>query len=302
MDVVALTNETIFKHDHPTLTSPTSDHTEYRSLYQNAVLELRAIEKLTPPASNWSLRFFSYDHLTLVRTQALIEVGGWDSMIPYYTTDCDMHNRLSWANLKIEVAYAGNVYDIASSLDDLLVLYRKKNTGVRPSFTDPNILLNKMIEEEEKKNAKANRKEENRKKQEEEKNRQVAEAVERNASPEPNPSHMFTKKPQTSSSKHIWEDDDIGSPLFNDLTHTLKAMVASKAGSKRGRNTWQMAQTGGKGEPFYRDPLGFEKALGMTVDMGREVFAEKWGHRDCELEAAGLTTGDAWRVEHDWSR
>lgn len=32
-------------------------------------------------------------------------------------------------------------------------------------------------------------------------------------------------------------------------------------GKKHGRNNWQIAQTGGQGEPYYRDPDGFAEAL-----------------------------------------
>ena len=38
----------------------------------------------------------------------------------------------------------------------------------------------------------------------------------------------------------------------------------------------------------------------MTIDHGRAVFAEKWGHRDCDISAIGLRPEDAWKVEHDW--
>jgi hypothetical protein len=38
----------------------------------------------------------------------------------------------------------------------------------------------------------------------------------------------------------------------------------------------------------------------MTSDLGQSVYAEKWGHRDCDLRKVGLKLGDAWMVEHDW--
>ena len=56
-------------------------------------------------------------------------------MIPYYGTDCDMHERIAMKNYKIEDAKVGLIYDVASSLDDLLVLYRRK-TPI-PNSTPP---------------------------------------------------------------------------------------------------------------------------------------------------------------------
>jgi hypothetical protein len=46
---------------------------------------------------------------------------------------------------------------------------------------------------------------------------------------------------------------------------------------------------------------GFEKAIRMWIGYGREVFAEKWGHKDCNLiNGAGRKYEDAWKVSHDW--
>ena len=66
------------------------------------------------------------------------------------------------------------------------------------------------------------------------------------------------------------------------------------------RNTWQTKQNGGVGEPFHRDPQGFEHAQQILIDAGRQVFAEKWGHRGCDLLAIGVEAGDAWKLERDW--
>lgn len=48
------------------------------------------------------------------------------------------------------------------------------------------------------------------------------------------------------------------------------------------------------------DSAGFEQGIQMTIEHGRAVFREKWGHRDCDIYAVGLRADDAWRVEHDW--
>jgi hypothetical protein len=66
------------------------------------------------------------------------------------------------------------------------------------------------------------------------------------------------------------------------------------------RNRWQVKQRGGEGEPFYRDAEGFETGVRMLIDTGRSVFAEKWGHRGCDLDRIGVRGEDAWRLERDW--
>jgi hypothetical protein len=38
----------------------------------------------------------------------------------------------------------------------------------------------------------------------------------------------------------------------------------------------------------------------MLTQTGRDVYAEKWGHRACDLLPYGRKAGDEWRVEHDW--
>ena len=179
----------------------------------------------------WAARWFAYDRLTLVNRAAYEEVGGWDTMIGYYLTDCDMHERLFMAGYELINADAGMIYDIGTSLEDLQILYRRK--------------------------------------------------------------------PAKGSEK--WgEQDEIGSQNFHDLVKKLDEMQALKNNHKGGRNFWQGTQEGGFGEPFFRDPTGFEKGLQMMIDDGKKIYAEKWGHRDCDLRKAGLKAEDAWKVKHDW--
>jgi hypothetical protein len=69
----------------------------------------------------------------------------------------------------------------------------------------------------------------------------------------------------------------------------------------RERNTWQLGQHGGQGEPFHYAAAGLAEALDLVTETGREVFRRKWGHRDCDLiTGAGLKFEDAWMVERDW--
>lgn len=66
------------------------------------------------------------------------------------------------------------------------------------------------------------------------------------------------------------------------------------------RNMWQLRQGGGEGEPFYRDPEGFQVGLDMMIETGRRVFSEKYGHRGCDIAFMGIKAEDAWRIERDW--
>ena len=38
----------------------------------------------------------------------------------------------------------------------------------------------------------------------------------------------------------------------------------------------------------------------MWMDLGRDVFTEKWGRGPCDLREAGLVEQDAWRLVKDW--
>ena len=198
----------------------------FEPLYTRAVSALR--ETLEPNWGPLATLWFAYDRLALVRTQAFVDVGGWDTMIPFYMTDCDMHERLWMRDFRIENAEAGKVWDVASSLEDLEVLYRKGDN------VDSNAQRN--------------------------------------------------------------------SPAYKDLVQKLDDMQHAKATDSGGRNTWQARQRGGQGEPFYRDAEGFERAVMMWMEFGRDVFTEKWGRGPCDIRDAGMIEGDAWRVEKDWEK
>lgn len=139
MDVLALSFEDGLEGDGLT---PRYDQPGYRSLYELALAALRtareeaAAEGADERKRKWALRFFSYDHLTLVNPAAYEDVGGWDTMIPYYMTDCDMHARLAMRGWGIEDAKAGVITDVASTLEDLSALYRVEGASV--GFVDPN--------------------------------------------------------------------------------------------------------------------------------------------------------------------
>lgn len=220
----------------------------YKSLYMRAVETVREAQKPDYKDNPWATQFFAYDWFAAVNTKRFVEIGGWDTMISYYGTDCDMHSRIGMAGMKTVVADVGHVYDVTNSLDDLEVLYRTKanslarrdagNNSTSSATTDP------LGQGEE-------------------------------------------------------GEDELGGEGWKKLQEKLQQMNDEKVADEY-RNSWQKRQRGGKGEPFYYDPDGFEKALQMQIHVGTEIYDEKWGHRGCDIRDVGLKLGDGWRVEHDW--
>ncbi|KAK6340944.1 hypothetical protein TWF696_009257 [Orbilia brochopaga] len=165
MDVVVLSKE----YEQP-----------YTSFYARV---LDCLRQTLASKDKWALKFFAYDWLTLVRVEAMKDVGGWDTQIPFYMTDCDMYERLFQRNYTQKDWDAGHIFDVASHLTDLAVLY-------------------------------------------------------------PTPG----------------EESALDTTRFKELKIELERMMKEKQENKNGRNTWQAQQDGGKGEPFWRNPQGFEKA------------------------------------------
>ncbi|KAI1120701.1 hypothetical protein F5Y10DRAFT_283082 [Nemania abortiva] len=129
MDVLALGHENGFEN----LTARAGEP-GYKSLY---TLCLEELNHTITTDDRWGLRFFAYDHLTLQNPLALEDIGGWDTLIPYYgMTDCDTYTRLSMKKWSQKDANCGVVTDTSVALDDLLALYR--DPKVTPKFTDPN--------------------------------------------------------------------------------------------------------------------------------------------------------------------
>ena len=273
------------------------DAAPYRSLYKVAVDTIREsfaadylVDKETGKKDKWAIRFFSYDWLALVNTASYVQVGGWDSMISYYGTDCDMHARLGMNGLKTPIADAGQVFDVGKSLPDLEVLYRRKEkpgkmkreekvTG--STFDDEKQLVE--IGEDGKISVIGN-----------------ASSVDPPPAAVPAAAKTFGfTSERVKKYLEETEEDTIGSETWKQLQVDLEAMAEEKRNDPY-RNSWQLKQKGGQGEPYYYDADGWEKALQMTIDAGMKINEEKWGHRGCDLGATGLKEGDQWRVEHDW--
>ncbi|PQE25173.1 glycosyl transferase family 8 protein [Rutstroemia sp. NJR-2017a BVV2] len=365
MDIIPITLEDdMHKED---------DYAGHRTIYKHAVEVLRQAKSPDPdpnasdPSKPWAMRFFAFDYLTLVNREAYEAVGGFDTTIPFYSTDCDMYDRLAMAGFETnepkhlmttignnfdgtDKLGAGSIYDVANSLDDLLVLYRKKGTG-EASFTDQSRpedvekarktkemedLVEQSKEQEEAKNvaaalqkaeadAHAHIEEEAEKEQAEldaqaeEINTQQQEA--QNGGQSRNDSQSSENEQSQNSKREIesaksekrsldtahskpppkpgkWISDTPDSPDYRKLLDVARDLVLNKYSTgANGRNTWQRQQTGGQGEPYYKNPDGFEKAIQMTIDFGRSVYFEKWGTYDCTLVAKGVTKEDEWKVK-----
>ncbi|OTA52996.1 hypothetical protein K449DRAFT_456091 [Hypoxylon sp. EC38] len=128
MDVLALGHENGFEGLTPRAGEP-----GYKSLY---TLCLEELSRTLATDERWGTRFFAYDHLTLQNPKALEDIGGWDTLIPYYMTDCDTYTRFHMRNWTQNDSNCGVVTDTSVVLDNLLVLYR--DPSVTPDFRDPN--------------------------------------------------------------------------------------------------------------------------------------------------------------------
>ncbi|KAH6848174.1 hypothetical protein B0I37DRAFT_405967 [Chaetomium sp. MPI-CAGE-AT-0009] len=209
------------------------------NLYTNAVTTLRHLSGPTHQQTRpWAHHFFAYDHLTLVNRDAVLErLGGWDTQIPFYASDCDAYLRARWAGLAQTQSRIGLVLDVGSVMADLGALLRVRGSVAR------------LVGDED------------------------------------------LQGVGGEGYVESWERlVELGARMQDDKYADGNGM----------RNTWQVKQKGGKGEPFYRDADGFETGVKMMIEAGREVFAEKWGHRGCDVGPMGVVGEDAWRLERDW--
>ncbi|VBB78245.1 Putative protein of unknown function [Podospora comata] len=213
-----------WSHQDLLVFSPPGDPSS--TLYSNVLSVMQYLK--TAAAPRWAHHFFAYDHLTLVNTASVLSTGGWDTQIPFYSTDCDMYTRLMWAGFwQGESPDVGRIFDVKTVVDDFAALLSLP--GYQASFNGT-----------------------------------------------------------------VYED-----PV--ELGEVMQDVKYNHSNDNSGRNTWQLRQRGGQDEPFYRDAVGFEVGTQMTIELGRKVFAEKWGHRGCDIALMeGIESGDAWRLERDW--
>lgn len=111
MDVIILADETA---------------NPYMSFYEQILLDL---DQTVHDLDNWILHFYNFDWLTLVNTKSYDLLGGWDSAIPYYTSDCDFYSRVTmWGDLyqngfELKSVDIKAIYDSLHPLADLSVFF-----------------------------------------------------------------------------------------------------------------------------------------------------------------------------------
>ena len=240
----------------------------YRTVYELCLKELR---RVLGTDERWADKFFSYDHLTLVNRDAYEDIGGWDTFIPFYMTDCDMHSRLLMENYTQLEASAGIITDVSAALDNLLALYREPS--IEPTFRDPNPPPPPPPDPKVRRSLPADE--------------DAAMTME----------DGLHARPARAAAAKV---DDADLVYWRKLQALADQMFHYKHGD-RGRNTWQAGQQGGRGEPFYYPARGLAESIEVLTEAGREVFRRKWGHRDCDLlSGAHLQLEDQWRVAPDW--
>lgn len=271
---------------------PPAGQPGYRTIYENCLLDL---QRAVSSGERWAFRWYQYDFLTLVNRDALDAVGGWDSLMPYYMSDCDMNVRLAMDNWSKTERRAGLINDVSTVLEDLSALYRVP--GVELKFIDPNPGPPK---EEDKEQGKEGDKEKPPPPAEG-KAEELAKATEK----ERRSTHeMQQRDAQGANATNTTSSDDRLSKnleYFRRLSEIGLKMNEYKYRGSEVRNSWQVSQRGGQGEPYYYPPEGFGDSFWILTEAGREVYRQKWGHRDCDIiESTALQFDDMWRVQKDW--
>ncbi|KAI0535687.1 hypothetical protein GGR58DRAFT_478056 [Xylaria digitata] len=265
----------------------------YRTIYENC---LRELNHTLENEKRWAFRWFQYDHLTLVNRAALDAVGGWDSLIPYYGSDCDMNARLEMDGWSMRHRRVGIINDVSTVMEDLAALYR--DPMVTPMFADPNPIPDHVLEKVDQPNGdeKIGKDDETT----DEETKPVEQSSEKSIG---EPTEKLTGRREVESLEGTG-GSEIAQAIdyFRALLKVADDMGAYKYRSNNSaRNSWQGSQHGGVGEPYYYNSDGFATSFWVLTEAGREVFRQKWGHRDCDLvQETALQLDDQWRVEKDW--
>lgn len=278
MDVLVFSDEEVKKNDR----DHDWDHDPYATIYERAVGLLRYLNR--PDMPPWATHFFDYDHLALVNRNAYIDAGAWDTHIPYAAADCDMYLRLHWAGYWQPQSEAGLIFDVATALDDISALFRVP--GAHATFKGDPVFAELG-------------------------NSAVAEQQKNKNNKDPAGSERAHRDAELKREQDMWPWVDKEGETFAHLIEVAGRMQEVKwAGQKRQqqqqqqkgvqRQAWQGRQRGGHDDPFYRDADGFRSGVETLTDAGRRIFADKWGHRGCDLLTLGVEAKDAWRLERDW--
>ncbi|CAJ2512046.1 Uu.00g076710.m01.CDS01 [Anthostomella pinea] len=264
-DVLVISDEDVWKKDR----DHDWDHDPYATIYERCVGLMRYLSG--PDMPPWGTHFFAYDQLTLVNRDAYLDVGAWDTHIPYQSADCDMYLRLHWAGYWQPQSEAGLIFDVGTALDNIGALFRFPSAHA--TFEGDLVFATKPPGDKEDQAATHLRLQREAERQREEE------------------MYPWVEK-EGESFNHLVE-------VANRMQE-IKLTDADPKSAGRSIKKRQERQTGGLGEPFYRHPEGFAAGVDMLDDAGRRVFADKWGHRGCDLLDMGIEAGDAWRLERDW--
>ncbi|KAL7623802.1 hypothetical protein AAE478_005355 [Parahypoxylon ruwenzoriense] len=272
-DVLVISDEDVKKNDR----DHDWDHDPYATIYERCVGLLRYLNG--PDMPPWATHFFAYDHLALVNRDVYLEVGAWDTHIPYYASDCDMYLRLHWAGYWQPQSDAGLVFDVNTALDDISALFRLP--GAHATFKGDPVYA---TDDNSNSNSDSN-------------SGSDSGGSEEEARGAGRPHREAELKREEEMRPWVEKEGETFAHLVEVATRMQDVKWADEGVR---RNTWQGRQAGGQDDPFYRDAEGFARGLDALVDAGRRVFADKWGHRGCDLLALGIEGRDAWRLERDW--
>ena len=224
MDIIALSDEAFDFIDTP-----------YKSLYFRAVDLLHEINKRDP--DKWGMVWFKFDQLSLVHTERWVKIGGWDTMIPFYQSDCDFYERIWMNGYHIWETYIGQFLDVNVPLEDLSILYYRDGE-VANSDNDSD----------------------DRDRDDDDSDLDGADEDD----------HRDLRERSTGEDLHL-----LG-PAYKLLFELgLKLQEQKAEGDMKDRdedlhqrNSWQRLQRGGQGEPFYRDADGFQRAIDTWTNLG----------------------------------
>ncbi|ORY63336.1 uncharacterized protein BCR38DRAFT_486080 [Pseudomassariella vexata] len=288
---------------------PAAGQMGYRTIYENA---LREINRTVESKERWGFRWFQDDHLTLVNRAALDAVGGWDNMIPFVGSDCDMNARLAMDGWTTKHRRIGIVNDVSTVLEDLGALYR--DPKVKPKFVDPNPVPetpkegDKVSEEVETEDEGTRDGKSKEGMGEEKPKQEVGDAEVKDKEKPKEDSNDNEKNTTKREDKQAKQDQDQIATVATDVEYFRELLkVADDMGTYKyrnsglARNSWQASQHGGQGEPYYYPADGFAASFWILAEAGKEVYRQKWGYEGCDLiEGTALLLGDMWRVEGNW--
>ena len=280
MDTIALSFEGEFKDASGNVTRE-----EFRSLYDRAIDMVEDLQNhKTPEGADepWGTIFFHYDWLALVNTKGYDVVGGWDTHIPSYIGDWDFYFRLTESGYWTSEERIADIYD-AEMLDDIEVLYRKKG-GPPPSSRRHH---EQKLEREEIEAAKAKN--------------QKTEAKKPDVPKEKVRKDESKTIDKRSSGVDHWEDDEVESEAYKTLRDFMQELQRTRDSNWDIRQSWHLQQQGGKGEPYHRHPLGFQKGLQAMIQTGYKVYRAKWAKPEHIEAETGLKWSINRNLEDEWA-